>query len=183
LSIRDHQAFYESITADKIVFCDGIASMNYEWFNLLPFSPNKGEVLLIESKDLNNEHIFKQGLMLAPLFEDNIFWVGSSYQWQFEHGSPTPEFLEKTKAVLNKWLKVPYKVIDHRAAVRPATLERRPFVGFHPQHTSIGILNGMGTKGTSLAPFFANQLAQHICFDAPIMPEADVKRFSRILSK
>jgi hypothetical protein len=41
----------------------------------------------------------------------------------------------------------------------------------------------MGTKGTSLAPFFANQLTQHILFDTPITPEADIKRFTRILSK
>ncbi|HZF65960.1 MAG TPA: FAD-dependent oxidoreductase, partial [Chitinophagaceae bacterium] len=80
-------------------------------------------------------------------------------------------------------LKVPYKIVDHKAALRPSTLERRPFVGFHPQHPSVGILNGMGTKGSSLAPFFAHQLVQNICFGSPITDEANVQRFSRILSK
>jgi hypothetical protein len=41
----------------------------------------------------------------------------------------------------------------------------------------------MGTKGTSLAPFFANQLAQHLVYNFPISPEANVHRFTRILSK
>jgi hypothetical protein len=53
----------------------------------------------------------------------------------------------------------------------------------HPQFPSLGILNGMGTKGSSLAPFFANQLAQHLVHGFPIMEEADVKRFSKILTK
>ena len=81
------------------------------------------------------------------------------------------------------WLKVPFKIIDHLCGIRPATLERRPFVGFHPLHPSIGILNGMGTKGCSLAPFFAKQLANHLVHNEPINSEADVYRFSKILSR
>jgi glycine/D-amino acid oxidase-like deaminating enzyme len=78
---------------------------------------------------------------------------------------------------------VPFKIVDHKAAIRPATVERRPFVGFHPHFPVIGILNGMGTKGTSLAPFFANQLTQHLVHGLPIADEANVHRFSRILSR
>ena len=183
LTINKDSVAYQNITASKIIFCDGITSANNNWFSALPFSPSKGEMLLIESKDLTNEHIFKKGVMLAPLFQKNLFWVGSSYQWEYENDQPTEKFYTQTKTLLDHWLKVPYKIIDHKAALRPSTLERRPFVGFHPQFSNVGILNGMGTKGTSLAPFFANQLAQYILFDAPITPDADVKRFSRILSK
>ena len=183
LAVEKDSVTYQNITASKIIFCDGINSSNVSWFNALPFSPSKGEMLLIESEELTNEHIFKKGLMLAPLFQKNLFWVGSSYQWEYQHANPTNEFYNQTKTLLDQWLKVPYKIIDHKAALRPSTLERRPFAGFHPQYNSVGILNGMGTKGTSLAPFFANQLAQNILFNASITPEADVKRFNRILSK
>jgi hypothetical protein len=41
----------------------------------------------------------------------------------------------------------------------------------------------MGTKGTSLAPFFAYQLVQNLVHSFPITEEADISRFSRILSK
>ena len=183
LSIEKDSINYQNITASKIIFCDGINSADTSWFNPLPFSPSKGEMLLIECEDLTNEHIFKKGIMLAPLFQKNLFWVGSSYQWEYEHANPTQEFYDGTKNLLSNWLKLPFKIIDHKAALRPSTLERRPFVGFHAQYNSLGILNGMGTKGTSLAPFFANQLAQNILFDAPITAEADLKRFNRILSK
>jgi hypothetical protein len=183
LSFNADSITYDHITADKIIFCDGVSSMDLSWFKNLPFAPSKGEVLLIESGDLTNQHIFKKSMTIAPLFTKNIFWVGSSYQWEFEHPYPTPEFLEKTKFHLDTWLKVPYKIVDHKAALRPSTLERRPFVGFHPQFPEIGILNGMGTKGTSLTPFFAHQLVQHIINGVTITPEANVSRFRRILSK
>ncbi|HVG14543.1 MAG TPA: FAD-binding oxidoreductase [Chitinophagaceae bacterium] len=183
LEMKEEHVTFRNITAKKIVFSDGLQSMNYDWFNLLPFSPNKGEVLIIESPELPPDFIYKKGLMLAPLGNPGIYWVGSSYQWEFEQPGPTPQFLANTKAALDSWLKHPYKIVDHKAAVRPATLERRPFVGFHPLHPQIGILNGMGTKGASLAPYFADQLAHNIVSGTPIMPEADVKRFSRILAK
>jgi glycine/D-amino acid oxidase-like deaminating enzyme len=183
LVVEKEFASYNGFYAQKIIFCDGIDSSAAQWFNALPFSPSKGEMLVIESEDLTNEHIFKKGIMLAPLFEKKLFWVGSSYQWEFSHPHPSKEFNDQMKATLHQWLKVPYKILDHRAALRPSTLERRPFVGFHPQYNNIGILNGMGTKGTSLAPFFANQLTQNILFNAPLAPEADIKRFTRILSK
>jgi glycine/D-amino acid oxidase-like deaminating enzyme len=183
LQVEKDGVTYKGITADKIVFCDGIAGTENPWFNRLPFSPNKGEALLIHAPDLTNEHIFKQGLMLAPLPVQNTFWVGSTYQWEFENDQPSEAFYNMAKAQLQRWLKVPFEVVAHKAAVRPAALERRPFVGFHPQWPAVGILNGMGTKGASLAPYFAHQLSQHIVHGFPIAEEADIKRFSRILTK
>jgi glycine/D-amino acid oxidase-like deaminating enzyme len=91
--------------------------------------------------------------------------------------------LEQTTTYLKNWLKVPFKVLFQKAAVRPATVERRPFVGLHPKNNNIGLLNGMGTKGTSLAPFLAHQLVQHLLYGIPLMDEVNIKRFSRILSK
>lgn len=183
LKIEKDFITYQNITAEKIIFCDGVNGVSNPWFQLLPYAPNKGEALIIECNELTNEHIYKKGLMLAPLPEKNICWIGSNYQWEFENDQPSEQFYKHATTVLNGWLKKPYKVLNHKAAVRPATLERRPFAGFHPQFQNIGILNGMGTKGTSLAPFFAHQLVQHLVYNFPISPEADVRRFTRILSK
>ena len=183
LKVEEDHISYQNIAAEKIIFCDGTDGVNNPWFQLLPYAPNKGEALIIECNELINDHIFKKGLMLAPLPEENLYWVGSNYQWEFENDQPSQQFYQHATSILNGWLKKPYKVLAHKAAVRPATLERRPFVGFHPQFQNIGILNGMGTKGTSLAPFFAHQLTQHLVYNFPIAPEADVHRFMRILSK
>jgi glycine/D-amino acid oxidase-like deaminating enzyme len=173
---------YDSISAKAIIFCDGVGSFSNPWFQNLPFAPNKGEMLLINAPGIPPTHIFKRGINLVP-WQENIFWVGSSYEWEFENDQPTTLFRERMEAALRLWLKVDFTIIDHRASQRPATLERRPFVGFHPNHPAVGIFNGMGTKGCSLAPFFGNQLVQYITNQSPIHAEADVKRFQRVLSR
>jgi glycine/D-amino acid oxidase-like deaminating enzyme len=61
--------------------------------------------------------------------------------------------------------------------VRPATLHRRPFVGFNPQYPQVGIFNGMGTKGITLAPYFAQHFVNHIVHQHPLDVEVDVKRY------
>lgn len=183
LQTSDDHASYHDITAGKVIFCDGVDAATNPWFRLLPFAPNKGEAMIIEAEELYNGHIFKRGLMLAPLPTPGIFWVGSNYQWEFADDKPSEHFYKQTSNLLQNWIKVPFKIVDHKAAIRPATVERRPFVGFHPHFPVIGILNGMGTKGTSLAPFFAHQLTQHLVYDLPIADEANVHRFTRILSR
>ena len=116
-------------------------------------------------------------------WRDGLYWVGSSYEWSFEHAEPTEVFRRRAESALREWVKLPFRVLEQVASVRPATLERRPFVGFHPLHPAVGILNGMGTKGCSLAPFFARQLVQYIVDGTAILPEADVRRFNKILSR
>jgi len=183
IDFEKEKIHYKDLTCEKVIFCDGFSGSDNPWFRLLPFAPNKGEVLTIHCPDLTREHIFKKGLMLVPVREPDQFWVGSNYQWEFEDEKPSEKFYKHATSVLDGWLKKPYTVVDHTASVRPATLERRPFVGFHPLKPGIGILNGMGTKGTSLAPFFANQLVQNIVYNFPFTPEADVRRFTRILTR
>jgi predicted GIY-YIG superfamily endonuclease/glycine/D-amino acid oxidase-like deaminating enzyme len=181
--ISDGGVRYKNIKAKKIIFCNGVASTNNPWFNLLPFAPNKGEALILEIPGLPDNHIYKKGFTIAPLAEKNIFWAGSGYQWDFADANPSQQFYDIAIRQLKEWLKLPFKVLDHKAALRPATLERRPFVGFHPNYPQIGILNGMGTKGCSLAPFFAKQLTEHLLYGNSIQPEADVNRFLKILSR
>jgi glycine/D-amino acid oxidase-like deaminating enzyme len=183
LKVNDEGIEYKDITAQKIIFCDGVASFENPFFKQLPFAPNKGEALVIRAHDIPPHHIYKKSMMLAPLQEPGMFWVGASYIWDFDNAAPTPEFREKTQQVLKEWLKVPFTIEEHRSGLRPATLERRPFTGFHPAHSVVGILNGMGTKGYSLAPFFARQLADNICYGKPIVPEADVARFKKTLMR
>jgi len=173
---------YKNIKAEKIIFCDGIQSSQNPLFKNLPFALNKGEALLIESPGIPSTHIFKKGMMLTSIQKD-LFWLGSNYLWEFPDDQPTEQFRKQTELLLRSWLRVPFKIVDHKASVRPANIERRPFVGFHPAYKNIGILNGMGTKGCSLAPFFAKQITDHLIYGDQILPEANVSRFSKILMR
>ena len=173
---------YKDITASRIIFSDGIAAAQNPYFRNLPFAPNKGEAVWVEINDLPATHIFKKGFNLVP-WKDTIFWLGSTYLWEFDNDLPTPGFRQFAHNWLLQTVKRPFHIIDHKAAVRPATLERRPFVGFHPQYPAVGIFNGMGTKGCSLAPYFAHQWVQALQGGNPLLPEADVKRFQRVLAR
>ncbi len=173
---------YKNIQAEKIIFCDGVNSTQTSFFKNLPFSPNKGEVILIESSNIPTDHIFKKGMMLTQV-EEKTYWIGSNYLWEFKDDNPTEQFKKQVEALLNSWLKTPYRIIDHKASIRPANIERRPFVGLHPGYKNVGILNGMGTKGCSLAPYFAKQFVDHLLHEKQILPEADVARFSKVLMR
>lgn len=165
-----------------IIFCDGVAGFSNPFFQALPYTRMKGEALIVSIPGLPRTNIYKQGFNLVPWKED-LWWVGSSYEWDFETIEPTEAFKQKTIAQLNSFLRLPYTIIDHMAGERPANMERRPFVGFHPVHQHIGILNGMGTKGCSLAPYFARELVENMVNGIPINPLADVQRFRKILSR
>ena len=173
---------YKNIKAEKIFFCDGIHSSQNPFFKNLPFALNKGEAILIEAPGIPSTHIFKKGMMLTSIQKD-LFWLGSNYLWEFPDDQPTEQFRKQTELLLRSWLNVPFKIVDHKASVRPANIERRPFVGFHPTYKNVGILNGMGTKGCSLAPFFAKQLTDHLNSGNEILAEADIKRFTKILTR
>jgi glycine/D-amino acid oxidase-like deaminating enzyme len=191
-SVRWSDRDGQTITADKIIFCDGAGSFDNPYFKQLPFAPNKGEALIVEVPDLPVTTIYKKGILLTPLLTDPdhfgkglgvLFWAGSNYSWDFDNADPTVEFRTNTEAALKEWLKIPFKVLEHKAGIRPATLERRPFVGLHPHHPAIGILNGMGTKGCSLAPFFAKQFTDHLVHGKSITAEAAISRFQKILMR
>src|SRR4030095_13369276 len=173
---------YKNINSEKIIFCDGINSSLSPLFKNLTFALNKGEVILLESADIPSTNIFKKGMMLTSV-ESDLYWTGSNYLWEFPDDQPTEQFRKQTELLLKTWLKVPFKIVDHKASVRPANIERRPFVGFHPSYKNVGILNGMGTKGCSLAPYFAKQLTDHLIYGNEILAEADIKRFTKILTR
>ncbi len=110
-----------------------------------------------------------------------FWWLGSNYLWDTLKPAPTAAFRAHAEGQLRSWLKLPYEISDHRAGVRPATVDRKPFIGFHPAYPRIGILNGLGAKGVLMAPHLAESLAAHLAGGTPLMPEADVARHRRAL--
>jgi glycine/D-amino acid oxidase-like deaminating enzyme len=172
---------YKDVSAAKIICCDGVAGFNLPWFNKLPYVRTKGEAIIADIPGLPRTQLYKQGITIVP-WKDGLFWIGSNYVWDYEDALPTTVFRKKVEEQLNYWLRIPYTITDHLAAERPANIERRPFVGLHPHQPLLGILNGMGTKGCSLAPFFAHELTRHLLHQLPINPLADVQRFKRVLA-
>ncbi|MEQ9442167.1 MAG: FAD-dependent oxidoreductase [Cyclobacteriaceae bacterium] len=167
---------YGEITARQLIFCDGAEGYRNSFFHWLPYQPVKGEMLLIDIEKKSNI-VFNRGVFVMPF--GAMYKVGSTYDQQDLSFSPTPKGRAMLQEKLDKLLTVPYRVIDHWAGVRPATRDRRPFLGLHPYHQTLGIFNGLGTKGVSLTPYLAHQFVQHLLENKSLNEEVDIRRFER----
>lgn len=176
IEINDKQIVYKNINAKKIIFCEGYLANQNPWFNNIPVIPNKGEYLLVKIPGLPKENIIHHGFFIIPL-EDDLFWAGSNYNRDFNSPLPTEALMKLFKAQLKQSLKIPFEIINHFSGIRPTTIDRRPIVGTHAKYKNIAILNGLGTKGVSLAPYFAHHLIQHLYHQSAIDKEVQWQRF------
>ncbi len=166
---------YNDIEAKRVIFCDGRASMENSYFKWLPFKLVKGEILHIESKMTLNK-IINRGVFVIPHTE-NHFRVGATYDNFDLTLSTTPKGRLQIETKLKELIDVEYAVKEQYVGIRPATRDRKPFIGIHPKYKSVGIFNGLGAKGVSLAPYFANQFAQHLVNQSALDKEVDISRY------
>lgn len=167
---------WKNIRFRQLVCCEGWHATKSPWFGYLPFQPVKGEILTVCMPELQTEMAVSRNVGVIPLKGD-LYRVGATYSWKPLDEQPTDQQRQHLEEQLKALVQVPFEVVDHQAAVRPATRDRRPFLGQHPQHPQLWILNGLGTKGASLAPFFAHQLVRHIFDGKPLDQEVNVARF------
>ena len=163
LTIKDDSVQYKNISAKKIIYANGIETANSKYLINLPFVPNKGQALILEMNELNTSHIYKFGHLTLIPWKENLWWCGSSNELTFKTTEPTEDFKKRTIASLKSILKTKFSVKEHWSSLRPATVERNLLLVLHPLHKQIAILNGMGSKGCSLAPWFAKNLLKISC--------------------
>ena len=132
MTLNEQGVQWKNIIAEKIIFCDGLNTMNNPYFKALPFVPNKGEALIVEIKDLPNQAIYKNNMTIVP-WKDQLFWVGSNYDWEFTDTKPSIDFRNKMEMALRQLLKIPFNVVDHIAGIRPAECYRTNFCGKQPE--------------------------------------------------
>lgn len=177
LELKEHDVEYKGYRANKIIFCEGLYARFNPWWNHIPFSPAKGEVFVIEALLPESTAIVNKGVFIVPL-GNNLYKVGSTYRWGDLENTVTEAAKAELIEKLNELINVPYTIIEHKAAVRPAVEGRRPVVGLHHLHPQIGVFNGLGSRGVMLAPFFANQFADYLFENGELDVEVDAKRFS-----
>lgn len=182
LQLTTNGVSYGDIHASRIIFCDGATSATSPWFNMLPWSKDKGEALIVAIPGLPRNHMYKHGITVVPWGDEDLFWVGASHDWKYTTTEPTEAFRKSTTDRLDYFLKLPYKIMEHTVALRPANFDRKPFIGLHPLHPQIGIFNGMGGKGCSQAPHFARQFCDSFTNGSPLMPDVSIDRYKRVLS-
>ncbi len=157
LRIKSDHLDYKNLRAGKVIYCEGSQILNNPWFNSLDFRPSKGEILLVRIPKFDFPHQLRHQFFIAH-YRDDLYWIGASYINNFKHLKNTPSEYFKLTDWLDDYLQCDYEVVQHLSGVRPATKHRRPMIGQHPEYSQMFVLNGMGAKGSSLAPYWTRQL-------------------------
>ncbi len=171
---------YKGSRIKHLVYCNGLGSMKSRFFSFLPFAPVKGEILEVK-QDFNPQCILNRGVFRVPL-ENGNFRVGSTYTWHDLDQGPTLQAKAELLEKLNTLVEVEVsEVIEHKSGVRPATKDRKPFLGKHPIHQSVYIFNGFGAKGVSLIPYFSRMMRDFLLESKPLIQEVDISRYFKYI--
>lgn len=173
-SHTDHLSFGE-LKFRKIIFCNGIMAEKSNWFGWLPFHPVKGEIMDIEL-GRRPETIYNRGVFVLP-FENQSIRVGSTYHRNFDNVEPTKTGQNELKEKLSGLLNEEYIIKGSRAGIRPATKDRRPFIGKHPDNEHIYVFNGFGSKGVSLIPYCSKLFTAHLLDGEALDSEISISRY------
>lgn len=152
---------YENYSFKELVFCEGYKAIHNPFFPKIGMAPSKGEVLLVRIPNANFTKMYKDKVFFVHQYDD-IYWVGSGYDWDISSESPTEKAFQTLSKEVDRVLTIPYEIIDHKAAIRPTMHSRRPIFKVHESIANMYLFNGLGTKGGSIGPFAAAQFARYI---------------------
>jgi glycine/D-amino acid oxidase-like deaminating enzyme len=177
IELEDDAVRFDGISCGRVIFCEGYKAMANPWFNWLPFTPAKGEILSLRFEQALPKVMINAGRWLMPR-ANGEHKLGATYE--HEHlDEVTTEAARQT--LLDSLPKIlaepsPYRVTAQQAGVRPATTDRQPFLGLHPKWPQLGIFNGFGSKGSLLIPWHAETFADALLCECALPIECDIRR-------
>jgi glycine oxidase len=174
LTVWDNGVRYRGYEASHVIFCQGIESNG--WFKWVPVLPLKGETIRIQS-DCSENIIINRGVYAVPANQNGVWRVGATYTLNDPIQGITEAARLELKSKMNELVKFSFIVLDQEWGIRPTTHDRRPILGSHPEHKVLHILNGMGPKGVSLAPYFSKILIQSIENHQSLNKDVDIERY------
>lgn len=163
---------------DHLIFAQGFVANSNPYFNHLPLTHTKGELLHLVSREKIPAQVLNKNIFVLSDGEGH-YKSGSTYNWKDNSPYPTDEGKEEIlEGMKNLNVIENFSVTHHAAGIRPTVTDRRPLLGKSEAAPVLSIFNGLGTRGVLLAPLLANELKQHLLNGTPLHPECDIKRFS-----
>jgi len=159
LVVQNDSIRYEGIHAENIIFCEGSRAEENPLFDFLKFRPVKGEIMDIQTEDFPSM-IVNRGVFMLP--RNGYIRVGATYENKDLTLENTDKGINVLKDKLIKIFSGSYRIIRKDVGIRPATFDRRPYIGHLAKNEHINIFNGFGTKGVSLVPFFTKLFVQKL---------------------
>jgi glycine oxidase len=167
---------------DEVVCAEGAAVKDNPFWDWLDIRPLKGQVLEVEIEGLDLDFVLLRKVFMLPK-GNNFYTVGSTYEKHFQEAGPTKEGIEEISKWIRAAVKLPFRVVEARAGIRPTTPNRRPVWGQHPEYKKLYLLNGMGAKGVLQAPWSAKMMRAWLDGQQGEMPrETGLKRFLKKIS-
>ncbi|MCL9804657.1 FAD-binding oxidoreductase [Flavobacterium amniphilum] len=179
VEFADDHVVYKGYQARHIVFAEGFGLQYNPFFNEFPLDGTKGELLIIKAPDLDLDVVLKSSIFILPI-GDNMFKVGATYNWDDKTSTPTEEGKQELIESLKELIDCDFEIVKHFAGVRPTVKDRRPLVGTHSAHSTIHLLNGLGTRGVMLGPWLAKALFENIEGGIALDLQIDIKRFDKM---
>jgi len=163
VSFVDDRVVWGDFSAKNLILCQGAYGLGKDgWFCDMPHRSAKGEVLTLWVDGLDESKRYHGNGWLAPR-GGGVWKAGANYDWDRLDSTPTEEGKEEILQKIKSWVKLPMEVIGHEAGVRPIIRNSQPVLGQHPEKKQIGFFNGLGSKGSMLAPAVADHFAEFLC--------------------
>ncbi len=177
LTIQTNNFQWQNIKASRIIFCEGYQAQNNPWFSWLPFNLAKGEILTLDSPTCIPEFILNYGFWVIPT-GNHKFRTGATFDRDNIDTKTTIQARNTLIQSLNQYVPVflTNHIINHQAQIRPATIDRQPFLGNHPKRPELLIFNGFGAKGSLLIPWFVRQFSDHLINSSPLPEKTNIDR-------
>ena len=174
LKVSKLTAWWQGEEFDRVLFCQGYRPEN-PWFDWLEWKAAQGEILTLHIPEFPQDRIINRGLFILPL-GNSFFRCGATYNWNYLQPKPSAKGRSQLETELRQLISLHFKVVDHNAAVRPILKHPFPLLGLHPRFSVLGIFNGLGSKGTLTAPYYARHFANHLVAGELLDPEIHVGR-------
>ncbi len=175
LTFNDH-IIYQDEKYNNVIFCEGQQARFNPYFRNDLLAVSRGDILIVRIPNLNLKKIVKKKYFLIQL-EGDLFWYGALNSWDDTDIPLQEKDRNELMDHLHQMIKLPFTVVEHKAAIRPTVQDRRPILGKHPEIQNMFIFNGLGTKGASIGPYWADKLVSYMYDAGGITDEVDVKRF------
>ena len=175
--IVSKESFFEikGFKTKHVIICSGHFQNQSLPFSYLPLNPTVGEMIKLKTASINPNFVYSKSSFLLSKKEGE-FIAGATFGRDLSK-TTTAEGLQTMKDKMSDLIKGDFTTIEHYYGIRPTVNDRKPFVGEHPNIKNLFILNGLGAKGVTQGPYFAQELVNFILDRKEITKEANIKRY------
>lgn len=165
------------VEAQSLVLAGGAADIDHPLAEIAHLKPVKGELVVFEADGLDPSAVYLSRHYFAPM--SNGQWICGATQVRGDSTQrESAAARSDLKRTMERMLDVPWKTIEQRAGTRTMTPDMFPAVGPIREGSNIFLFQGLGSRGFSLAPWLAEELAGHMTDGSPLPDLVVPSRFA-----